>query len=229
MRPDCVLVSRDDAASLAVALADDIAVLLAEAIDARGCASLVVPGGRTPLPVFERLRRADLDWMKVAITLTDERWVVPGDAASNEGLVRRALLKGRAAAARFVPLKNPAPTAAEGAAVAWRRVAAEMLLPFDVVVLGMGEDAHTASLFPGSPGIEPALDATMPPACVAMKAPMAPTERISLNVAALASARQLIVHFTSEVKWRTWQAADGLPIGLTLRLAASRPWLYWCP
>lgn len=229
MKPDSELVSRDDPGALASVLADDIAALLADAIEARGCASLVVPGGRTPLPVFERLRRADLDWMKVAITLTDERWVVPDEAASNEGLVRRALLKGRAAAARFVPLKNAAPTAAQGAATAWRRVAAEMLLPFDVVVLGMGEDAHTASLFPGSPGIESALDATVPPACVAMTAPVSPTERISLNVAALASARQLIVHFTSEAKWRTWQAADGLPIGLTLRLAASRPWLYWCP
>ena len=229
MRPDCELVSRDDPGALAAVLADDIAVLLGDAIDARGCASLVVAGGRTPLPVFERLRRADLDWSKVVITLTDERWVSPADPASNEGLVRRALLADRAAAARFVPLKNDAVTATAGAAAAWQRVAAEMPLPFDVVVLGMGEDAHTASLFPGSPGIDSALDATAAPGCVAMTAPVAPTERLSLNVAALASARQLIVHFTTEAKWTIWQAADDLPIGLTLRPAASRPWLYWSP
>jgi 6-phosphogluconolactonase len=226
---DCELVRRDDAPSLAAVLADDIAVLLADAIEEHQRASLVVAGGRTPLPVFERLRRLDLDWSRVVITLTDERWVPPSDAASNEGMVRRALLADRAAAATFVPLKNEAATAALGAEAAWRRLEAELPLPFDVVVLGMGEDAHTASLFPGSPGIEAAVDPAASPACVAMTAPVSPTERLSLNLAALAASRQLIVHFTGEAKWTVWQSADDLPIGLTLRSAAARPWLYWSP
>jgi 6-phosphogluconolactonase len=164
----------------------------------------------------------------VSVTLTDERWVSPEDPASNEGLVRRALLAGAASAARFVPLKNVAPTAADGAAAAWQAVCA-MPRPFDVVVLGMGDDAHTASLFPESPGLVAALDPEAAPGCVAMTAPVMPTERLSLNLAALAQARHLIVHFTGEAKWRVWQAAAGLPIGLTLRRSASLPTLYWSP
>lgn len=229
MRTDCEFTRREDPATLAAVLAEDIAVLLADAIREHGRASLVVAGGRTPLPVFECLRRRDLDWSRVVVTLTDERWVPPTDPASNELLVRRALLVDRAAAATFLPLKNDAATAEQGAAAAWQGVAAGMPLPFDVVVLGMGEDAHTASLFPGSPGIDRALDPQAAPACVAMRAPVTPTERLSMNLAALAAARQLIVHFTGEAKWTTWQAADELPIGLTLRRAASRPWLYWSP
>lgn len=229
MRPDCEFVRREDPATLAAVLAEDIAVLLADAIDERGRASLVVAGGRTPLPVFECLRRTDLDWSRVVITLTDERWVPPSDDASNEGLVRRALLMDRAAGATFLPLKNDAATAELGAAAAWKGVAAGMPLPFDVVVLGMGEDAHTASLFPGCRGIDAALDPQAAPAFVSMTAPSTPAERLSMNLSALAAARQLIVHFTGEAKWTTFQGADDLPIGLTLRRAASRPWLYWSP
>jgi len=226
--PDCALHRYDDPVGVATALAADLAAQLAAALAARGRASLVLSGGRTPLPVFERLRHAALDWSRVTVTLTDERWVDPADAASNEGLVRRALLQGPAAAACFLPLKMPAKTPAEGAAAAWLQLAV-IPRPFDVVVLGMGEDGHTASLFPQSPGIEAALDPAAAPACVVMTAPVAPLTRLSLNLAALAQARQHIVHFTGDVKWQVWQASDGLPIGLTLRRAASQPRLYWCP
>jgi 6-phosphogluconolactonase len=226
--PDCELRRFEDADSLAAALAGELAARLAAAIAARGDASLVVPGGRTPLPVFEHLRAAALDWSRVTITLTDERWVETHDAASNEGLVRRALLQGPAAAARFVPLKNGAPTVVEGAVEATRALAA-IRRPFDVVVLGMGDDGHTASLFPLSPGIQAALDPGAVPGCVAMTAAVAPLARLSMNLAALAQARQHIVHFTGDAKWRVWQAAAGLPIGFTLRQAAARPLLYWSP
>ena len=228
MSPACELRRHGDPGSLVVALADELAARLAAAVAARGEASLVVPGGRTPQPVFERLRHAALDWSRVTVTLTDERWVDAADAASNEGLVRRALLQGPAAAARFVPLRNAAATAGEGAAAATRALQA-ITRPFDVVLLGMGDDGHTASLFPLSPGIEAALDPAAVPGCVAMTAPVAPLSRLSLNLAALAQARQHIVLFTGEPKWQVWQAADGLPIGLTLRQAAARPLLYWSP
>ena len=228
MTPECDLRRWDDAAALASALAGELATRLAGAIAARGQASLVVPGGRTPLPVFEQLSEAALDWARVTVTLTDERWVDPQDAASNEGLVRRALLQGPAAAARFVPLKTAAASPLEGA-VAASRALEVVERPFDIVVLGMGDDGHTASLFPLSPGIGAALDPAAVPGCVAMTAPVAPVARLSLNLAALTQARQLIVHFTGEAKWRVWQAAGSLPIGLTLRRSASRPLLYWSP
>jgi 6-phosphogluconolactonase len=226
--PDCELRRFDDAGRLAAALADELAARLTAAVVARGEASLVVPGGRTPLPMFERLRGAALDWSRVTVTLTDERWIDPHDAASNEGLVRRALLQGPASAARFVALKNAAPTAVEGAPEATRALAA-IRRPFDIVVLGMGDDGHTASLFPLSPGIQTALDPGAVPGCVATTAPVVPLARLSLNLAALAQARQHILHITGEAKWRVWQAAGGLPIGLTLRQAAARPLLYWSP
>jgi 6-phosphogluconolactonase len=226
--PDCELRQCDDAEELAVVLAAELAARLADALSARGEASLVVPGGRTPLPVFQQLREASLDWSRVTVTLTDERWVDPTDAASNEGQVRRALLQGPAAAACFVPLKTAAPTAESGAVDAWRALQI-ITRPFDIVVLGMGDDGHTASLFPHSPGIAAALDPKAAPACVAMMAPVAPISRLTLNLAALAQARQHIVHFTGEAKWRVWQAAGGLPIGLTLHRSGTRPLLYWSP
>jgi 6-phosphogluconolactonase len=193
--PDCELRRFDDASALASALAAEIAARLGAAISARGQASLVVPGGKTPLPLFERLREAPLAWSRVTITLTDERWVDPSDAASNEGLVRRALLQGPATAARFVPLKSAVATVESGAAAAWNMLKI-ITRPFDVVVLGMGDDGHTASLFPLSPGIDVAMDPRAAPDCVAMTAPVVPIARLSLNLAALAQARQHIVHFT---------------------------------
>ena len=228
MIADCELHRQDEPLALAAALAQALALRLGAALAERGAASLVLPGGRTPIPVFERLRVTTLDWSRVTITLTDERWVDAEDVASNEGLLRRVLLQGPAAAARFVPLKQPAPSPALGAVAAWRALES-IARPFDVVVLGMGEDGHTASLFPGSPGIASALDPLSAPHCVAMRAPVAPQERLSLNVSALAQARQHFVHFTGQDKWRVWQAGDGLPIGLTLRRTASPPQLYWCP
>ena len=93
----------------------------------------------------------------------------------------------------------------------------------------MGDDGHTASLFPHSPGLAAALDPAAPPACVAMTAPVTPTERLSLNLSALRSARHLYLHFTGEAKWRLWQDAGELPVALTLRRRGSRPQLYWSP
>jgi 6-phosphogluconolactonase len=216
-----------DGEALAQALALALAAHLAAALAARGNASLVVSGGRTPVPLFRQLRQASLNWSQVCVTLADERWVDPMDAASNERLVREELLLGAAAAARFVPLKNPAATAKAGAVASWAALAP--LLPFDVVLLGMGDDGHTASLFPDSPGLAAALDPAAAPACVAMTAPVPPRDRLSLNLPALLSTRTLYLHFTGESKWRLWQAADELPVGVTLRRSASRPQLYWSP
>ena len=217
-----------DAQQLAAALTDALARDLAAAVQQRGRASLVVSGGSTPLPLFRLLRHRPLPWTHITITLADERWVDPADAASNERLLRQELLRDEAAPARFISLKNDAPTPAAGAARAWSTLQA-VPRPFDVVLLGMGDDGHTASLFPGSPGIDAALAADAAPACVALTAPVPPTARLSLNASALLQARQLYLHFTGEAKWQVWTRAADLPIGLTLRRAVSRPQLYWSP
>jgi 6-phosphogluconolactonase len=223
-----------DPEGLAQALAGEIKVDLEEAIAARGVASLVVSGGRTPLALFEVLRTEKLDWSRVRVTLADERWVDVTHADSNERLVREHLLQDRAAAAQLTGLHNAASAPEEGAQWAWTTVG-RLPRPFDVVVLGMGDDGHTASLFPGVIGIERALDPSGLPGCVAVRAVDAPHARLSLNVAALLDARRVILHIVGADKWRVYHRAleqgrrEALPIRAVLHQAQVPVDVYWSP
>ncbi len=165
-----------DMDALSREFACEIAAQLAHAIAARGLASLVVSGGRTPVKLFELLRAQELDWSRVCVALADERWVDPADEASNERLVRDVLLKDRAAAARFLGLKNAAPSPDLGAVSAWETFA-RVPRPFDMTLLGMGDDGHTASLFPGSPNLRSALNPAAAAGCVGLWAPSPPQAR----------------------------------------------------
>jgi 6-phosphogluconolactonase len=184
--------------------------------------------------MFAQLARHDIEWNRVQITLADERWVSAADPASNEAFVRSRLLRERAANAQFIGLKNEAPTPAEGATAAWRFIKA-MAQPFDVVVLGMGDDGHTASLFPGSTGLSAALDAAAAPACVAMQPLAAPHPRLSLNLAALLRARRICIQISGARKWEVYQQAladgpaDELPMRAILRQTLVPVDVYWCP
>ncbi len=195
-----------DADSLARELAARVAGLLSQGLAARGRASLVVSGGRSPVKLFEQLRSQALDWGRVSIALADERWVDPAGPDSNEHLVRDVLLRDRAAAAGFLGLKNAAPTPDAGAVAAWETFA-RVPRPFDAVLLGMGDDGHTASLFPGSPNLPRALDTAAAAGCVGMLAPVPPQPRLSLNLSALLDARQVILSINGEAKWRRYEAA----------------------
>ncbi len=220
-----------DVSAAATALANEVEAALCGGLASRGKASLAVPGGRTPAPLFRALRDADLDWSRVEVTLTDERCVGAQDAASNAALVRRELLSGMAGAARFTPLFDEAPDAAAGATGAWRSVSS-LPMPFDAVVLGMGEDGHFASLFPGAPGLTLALDANAVPGCVPMRAPTAPVERISLNLAALRRTRRLFLLVTGESKRALLEAAGRggpWPIATLLALPDPPVEIYWAP
>ncbi|MGC3982774.1 MAG: 6-phosphogluconolactonase [Steroidobacteraceae bacterium] len=223
-----------DAAALARALAGEIQVDLQEAIAARGHASLVVSGGRTPVTLFNQLAQEKLPWDKVWVTLADERWVDAHDAASNERLVRAELLRQRAEAAQFIGLKNAAATPEAGVEWAWRSLS-RIARPFDVVLLGMGDDGHTASLFPGSPHLSQALNTSLPPAVVAMQAPVEPSARISLNLNALLDARRIIVHIQGESKWALYQSAKAhgpvaaLPVRAVLHQQIVPVEVFWSP
>lgn len=195
-----------NAAALADALCTEIVGRLQEGLAAGRGASLVVPGGHTPVPLFERLSNAQLDWSSVWVTLTDERWVDAHDSASNERLVRQHLVRNAAAEAQFVGLKSAAADPHVAAGSAWSTLA-ELPRPFDFVVLGMGDDGHMASLFPNSPGLAAALDLSQPPGCVAMTAPAAPRSRMSLNLRALLDARRIALLIVGEAKRATYERA----------------------
>ena len=223
-----------DLETLSRRLSEGIASDLAAAIAARGSASLVVSGGHSPVRLFECLRARVLDWSRVCIALADERWVDPSDPNSNERLVHDVLLKERAADARFHGLKNAAATPDLGAVLAWKTFA-NVPRPFDVVVLGMGDDGHTASLFPGSPNLSVALDETASDGCVGMRAPTPPHERLSLNLAALLDSRRIVILITGEAKWRTYVAASQpgpaelMPVRTVLRQQRTPVDVVWSP
>lgn len=223
-----------DMDALSRALADQLAANLKDAIAARGLASLVVSGGKSPLRLFQLLGAEDLDWSRVCVALADERWVDPTDAGSNEKLVRDVLLKGPAAAARFQGLKNGAPTPDMGAVSAWETFA-RVPRPFDGVVLGMGDDGHTASLFPGSPNLASALNPSAAAGCVGMRSPVAPQPRLSLNLSALLDCRRILVLISGADKWRTYLAASAegpvqdMPVRAVLRQTRTPVDVLWAP
>jgi 6-phosphogluconolactonase len=220
--------------ALSRALADQIAASLRTAIAARRLASLVVSGGKSPTRLFELLRAEELDWSSVCVALADERWVDPSDPGSNEKLLRDVLLQGPAAAARFQGLKNGAPTPDMGAVSAWETFA-RVPRPFDAVVLGMGDDGHTASLFPGSPNLPNALDPAAAAGCVGMRAPVAPRPRLSLNLSALLDSRRIVLLITGDAKWRTYLAAGApgpaqqMPVRAVLRQTRTPVEVMWSP
>jgi 6-phosphogluconolactonase len=222
------------AAAATSALAADITAALQSGLAAGRGASLVVPGGHSPVALFEALSNADLDWEDVWVTLGDERWVDTHNAASNERLVREHLLRNAAAHANFVGLKNSAADPRAGAAAAWSALA-DLPRPFDYMLLGMGDDGHTASLFPGSPGLAAALELSAPPGCVAMQAPQSPRPRLSLNLRALLDSRRIALLVMGEAKWATYQRARAqgpiaeMPVRALFHQQNVPVSVYWSP
>lgn len=178
-----------------------------EAIEARGRASLALPGGTTPLFFLRALGRVDLDWARVRVTLTDERWVAPDHPRSNQRLVTETLLAGRASSARFVPFYR---TGGQAAALAELEEDLTPLLPLDICVLGMGEDMHTASLFPPpacpSEVLEAALAEDSPPV-ISLTAGDPPERRVSLTAPVLQRARQIYLLIKGPAKRKALEQA----------------------
>ena len=205
----------------ALRMAADIATELDDAVQTRGRASLIVSGGRSPIAFFQALSGATLDWSKVSVSLADERWVAADHADSNARLVREHLLQGPAAAARFVPLAH-ADTAPEAALPRVERDLAGLPSPFDVVVLGMGDDAHTASLFPNLPETERALDPNGADTLAITRPSTAPHARITLTLAALKRSRRIVIQIHGSKKREVIEAAVGqLPLNCPISAILS--------
>ncbi|MGE0238646.1 MAG: 6-phosphogluconolactonase [Parvibaculaceae bacterium] len=206
---------------LAVALASDVAASLSTAITDRGHAQLAVSGGTTPKVFFHELARIKIDWSRVTITLVDERCVPTTDERSNARLVREHLLRLKAASAKFVELYGG-------------HGHPEALGPFDVVVLGMGTDGHTASFFPDGDNLAEALDIVTTKRIVTMKAPGAPEKRLTFTLPILLDSHFVVLHIEGEDKKKALAEAEkpgpvkDMPIRAFLR--AREPLiLYWCP
>jgi len=217
------------AQDLANTLAATVAKQLNLALDTNPRASLAVSGGRTPKAMLQQLSQQDIDWSRIDITLADERWVNEQGDASNAALVKAFLLQNNASNATFYPLYTGENSATEGQAHCQQQLT-NMHWPLDVLVLGMGNDGHTASLFPLCPTLPEALSTTK--ICVATQAPVEPTDRMSLSATTLINAKHTHLHIEGATKLEVLEQAIQLndPTKMPIYTFLQQPInIHWCP
>ncbi|HUP25182.1 MAG TPA: 6-phosphogluconolactonase [Thermoanaerobaculia bacterium] len=226
----------DDRDGMAASLARAVANDLRDALQQQDTASLAVPGGTTPRAFLRALGQEELDWPRVRVTLTDERWVPADHPDSNERLVREELFAGGAGGAggaSWIGLYTGDAEPRAALSACERRIVP--LLPFDVVVLGMGEDGHVASLFPGQPDLAESLDPAGERTCGVARAPGTGAVRLSLLAPALLSARRSYLLIAGKRKLAVYRRAldDAqsleLPVAAVLHGSAAPVRVYWAP
>lgn len=212
------------------ALSSQIADLLKTAIEKRNSAILILSGGNTPKGMLTKLSHINLPWEKVTVLLADERWVGPEHERSNEKMLRACFLKQAAKKATFIGF-HMSSVDAEDAPPLLEEKLRMLEHPADVVVLGMGEDGHTASLFPCAKSIEQLLGDKNQLKTVMVAPQTAPDKRISLSYPILKNAENIFVHFTGDLKKEIFQKIGaGLleaPIGRLLNNTDAEIRLYW--
>ncbi len=212
---------------------------LGQALTNNGSASFLVSGGSTPAPLYQALSQTDLDWANIDVALVDERWVDKEHEASNEALIKRSLLINNATIAPFTGMKTAAETAQEGCAET-ETLYQQLTKPFTVSVVGMGNDGHTASLFPHAQGLSDALseDNTQLTATITARQSEVTgpnTERLTLTLNGLLHSKRLTILLTGEEKLAVFRTAmaDGpiedMPIRAILRQNKVPVELYWAP
>jgi 6-phosphogluconolactonase len=215
------------AASLLAGLVKD-----ALASGPRAEASLVVSGGSTPGPCFDLLSAEPLDWSRVTVLPSDERWVPPDDPDSNEGLIRKRLLRGRAETGNVLPFFRAGIEAVQAPRIIEQDLA-RLAQPFSAALLGMGEDGHFASLFPDFDRLSEALDPHNPAACMMVKTAGSPHLRISLTLSALLNSAHTILLIFGEAKRVVFESAmtggSTYPIEVLLRQTRQPLTVIWAP
>lgn len=203
------LVEYPDRELMMMDVADTLASELKSCLLTHDSASFCVPGGTTPGPVFDVLSGVDLDWHRIAVFLSDERWVSEDSPRSNTRLLRERLLTGRAARARLVPMY--APTAEPEDAITALSEGLAPHLPISVLLLGMGADMHVASLFPGADRLTAAL-ADDAPVLMPMRAGGAGEPRVTLTARVLGDAMHTHILITGAEKRLALERARQLPV-----------------
>lgn len=222
----------DTPEALAIALADRVAAELSVAVIERKQAVLAVSGGTTPELFFRYLAKADIDWKNILVTLVDERFVPITDERSNERLVRSALLQNFASKARFYGFYNPSITAELAAFSAANRISA-LPQPFDVVVLGMGTDGHTASFFPGGDRLKQAIDPQSRALVLPIHAKGLTEARLTLTLPVIVQSRFIALHLEGKEKLEVFERAleegpeQEMPIRAVLKHTLHPVQVYW--
>ncbi|MEM7563720.1 MAG: 6-phosphogluconolactonase [Pseudomonadota bacterium] len=227
----------DDREAMTNSLFNDLSEIIEQACREKDRLSIMLSGGSTPRPLYQKLSQANLCWNKIQLGLVDERWVETSHPASNAGFINSSLLQNKAAETSFQTMKNNAATAVEGLAVCNREYA-KLPCPFDICLLGMGPDGHTASLFPGAKGLEEALNTDS--LCAAITAQQSEVtgdfvERMTLTRSAILNSRKLILLMSGNDKWSVYQKAKAkpatkqLPISFFIQQNQVPMDVYWSP
>ncbi len=223
----------DDAAEMAEAVAGDVQFIIESALDARGGAVIALPGGKTPLPIYEKLSAAKLDWKKVTIVPTDDRLVPMGDPLSNITAIGKVFVpKG----ARVYPITSDRADDYKAAGRAADARLAELHWPLDLCLLGVGGDGHTASIFPGN-DLDEALNGPKERRALGVMPdplpPEAPVARVTLSLASIVSARALMIAVSGQAKRDVIEAAiaegtgSPYPIGRVLAQSELPVDIHW--
>lgn len=226
-------------AAMIAALQAECETALRNAVEERGEATFMVSGGSTPEPLYKALSQVDLPWESIYVALVDERWVDFDHDKSNEAFTVKHLIQNKAAVTNLVGMKNSAATAAEGLADC-ESAYQQLAQPFDITILGMGSDGHTASLFPHAQGLDKALELDSEQLCadiIAIQSDVtgAITERMTLTLAGLLRSKTLVLLITGEEKLAVLRAAQAgtdvkeMPIRAVLQQDKVPLVIYWAP
>ncbi|MEG8099251.1 6-phosphogluconolactonase [Candidatus Liberibacter brunswickensis] len=223
----------DNKIQLAEKLASKVAQQLLAGIMKRGTASLALSGGSTPLFFLESLSIIDIDWHKITVTLVDERFVSLESSYSNQLFLSKFFFKNKAQKAHFISLYYPQKKIEESAIIANKQIYQSIDFPFDVVVLGMGIDGHTASFFPKGDTLSTALDINTPRSVIAIQDRSDNKKRLTMTFSALYDARFLALHIEGKQKKSVLEKAIAghdimeMPIRSFLWNAKSNLEIYW--
>ena len=214
------------------AAAEAVAKALSKRLEAQRAVSLVVSGGSTPAQCFAALARSDLDWPRVHVLTSDERWVPPSDDHSNEKLVRETLLQGPASAATLWPFYADGEDIAERCKTLDETIRT-LPIPFACCLLGMGEDGHFASLFPDADNLAQGLDDESPDLCMPVTTAASPYPRISLTLTALSRSDEIALLMFGDRKREVYEHAKSsgntYPVAHLIKQKRAPVRVFWAP